>query len=291
MEISTKLRQLLENVGDMSLKRRVSRIILDLELKSKDKIIDLGCGDGFYLHILKNLPVQLNLIGLDHDKLVLKNAAKNLRTRNIKLIEGDIAKIPFKGSIFKKAIMTEVLEHIGDERKALSEVYRILKPNGILVLTVPSFDFPFLWDPVNYILQNLFGTHIKGTNFFAGIWARHEKLYKKTHLKKLITKTGFKIEKIEELTTHCLPFNHYLINFIARLLYDHELPAKITDPLSKFKHVRKSFLIGFTYYLVNLFDKLNDTMPGKNGLNLYVKAVKIISTSKKQRRKKTSSEI
>lgn len=274
MDIGNKLSQLLENVGDISLKRRASRVILGLELKSDDEIIDLGCGDGFYLHLLKNLPVKLRLTGFDLDKLVLKNAMNNLGTRDIKLIEGDITKMPFKRNNFKKVIMTEVLEHIEDERKALLEIYRILKPNGILVLTVPSLNFPFLWDPVNWILQNLFSTHISGTNFFAGIWARHRRLYKRKDLETLIKKTGFKIEEMEELTFRCLPFNHYLVNLVARFLYDIKPTPTIADSLSKFKTAKKPFFLRQIFCFINTFDKLNDIFPGKNGLHIYVKARK-----------------
>lgn len=269
-----ELDKLLENVGDMSLKRRARKQIIDLELKKGDKIVDLGCGDGFYLYLLSHLPVKLKLIGFDQDKIVLENARKNLLPKKVRLVKGDLIKVPFKKNTFIKAIMTEVLEHVEDDKKTLSEVYKILKPNGVLVLTVPNYSFPFLWDPINWILQNIFGTHIDGIGFFAGIWARHKRLYKKSELELLIKKAGFRIEKIEQLTTRCLPFNHYLVNIVARLLYDSSLSAKIKAPLSKFKSAKKPVGLRLIFYLVNLFDNLNDIFPGKNGLNIYIKAIK-----------------
>lgn len=272
MEI--KLDKLLKNVGDMALKRRARRIILDLELKNEEKIVDLGCGDGFYLYLLSRLPMKLQLTGFDCDQVVLENARKNLFPKNIKLIKGDLMQIPLKKNTFIKAILTEVLEHVEDDKKALSEVYRILKPNGILVLTVPNYNFPFLWDPINWVLQNLFGIHIGGIGFFAGIWARHKRLYKKAELETLIKNAGFRIEKDEQLTTRCLPFNHYLVNIVARLLCDPKLPSNIKNPLSKFKNTKKPLGVRIAFYLVNIYDKLNNIIPGKNGLNIYIKAVK-----------------
>lgn len=258
----------------MSLKRRASKIFEGLDLKAGDKVLDAGCGDGFYLYILNSLPMKFKLIGFDNDEIVLKNARKNLTSKKIKLIKGDIIKMPFRKKYFIKVIMTEVLEHIEDDKKALSEVYRSLKPKGVLVLTVPSYKFPFFWDPINWMLQNLFGTHISGTSFFAGIWARHIRLYKRSNLEALIRSVGFKIEEVEELTTRSLPFNHYLVNIIARLLYDFNLPTKIREPISKFKNVKKPLLIKLAFFLVNNFDRLNDIFPGKNGLNIYIKARK-----------------
>lgn len=266
--------ELLKSVGDMSLKRRAKKIIEGLDLKKGDQIIDVGCGDGFYLYILSSSPLETNLLGYDCDKIVLANAKKNLGPKKIRLVNGSATKIPFKNDSFDKAIMTEVLEHIDDDKKALFEVNRILKPGGTLLLTVPNFNFPFLWDPINWILQNIFGTHISGTGFFAGIWARHLRLYKRPELIKIIRKAGFKIEIIEELTTRCLPFNHHLVNLVARFLYDFKPSAKISDPISKFKSAKKPFFIKLIFFLVNAFDNLNNVFPGKNGLNIYIKAIK-----------------
>jgi len=272
--IFEKLEILLEKVGDMSLKRRARKIINELNLKEGDRIIDIGCGDGFYLYLLSNLPIKLNLVGFDYDQIVLTNARKNLASKKIKLVQGSATDMPFKSGEFAKAIMTEVLEHIDDDEKALNEVFRILKPKGVLFLTVPNYRFPFLWDPINWLLQNIFGTHIEGTGFLAGIWARHLRLYKKEDLERIIKKSGFKIEVTEQLTTRSLPFNHHLVNLVARLLYDVKPSSKISDPLSKFKNAKKPFLVKVAFFIVNMFDKLNDIFPGEQGLNLYIKAIK-----------------
>ncbi len=274
IQIKSKADEILSNVGDMALKRRAEKILEGLDLNNGGNIIDVGCGDGFFLYLLSNLSVKVTLTGFDDDKIVLSNARKNLGSEKIKLLDGTAVDMPFSNNVFDKAIMTEVLEHIDDDKKALSEVYRILKPNGVLVLTVPNYNFPFLWDPINWILQSLFGTHIGGIGFFAGIWARHKRLYKKTELEILIESVGFRIEKGEQLTTRCLPFNHYLVNIVARILCNDKLPARIKNPLNKFKTVKKPLGVRIAFYLVNLYDKLNNIIPGKNGLNIYIKAVK-----------------
>lgn len=269
-----KMDGVLENVGDMSLKRRAKEIVEGLSLKEEDDIVDIGCGDGFFLHLLGTISPKFHLTGFDHDQIVLKNAKKNLISRKVELIEGDVTGMPFKSNQFEKAIMTEVLEHVEDDKKALAEVYRILKKKGLFILTVPSIKFPFLWDPVNWVLQK-FGTHISGTGFFAGIWARHLRLYKKAQLERLIKNAGFEIEEVKELTTRCLPFNHHLVNLVARFLYDVKPSPKLSDPLSKFKNAKKPFLIRTAFFTVNLFDKLNDLFHGKHGLNIYIKARKV----------------
>lgn len=267
------LNELLSTVGDMALKRRARRIVEELELQDKEKILEVGCGNGYYLNLLNRLAFRLTLIGIDNDERALLDARKLIRDDKVKLILIDANKIPFKDNTFDKVIMSEVIEHIENEQNVLSEIYRVLKPGGVMVLTTCNIDYPFLWDPVNWILQHLLKTHIK-SGFWAGIWNQHLRLYKINVLNNLIKKSGFKIEVSELLTRWCLPFNHYLINFIARLFYQGSLPKGISKGLNKFEKERGFAPVRFIFWLVNTYDSLNDLFPGKNGVSIFVKARK-----------------
>ena len=267
-----KLGKILENVGDMSLKRRAKDIIEALDLKNRDRILDLGCGTGYYLFLLSSLPLKLNLVGLDNDKNALKEAKQNLN-KNIKFVLNNSEKLPFKDKSFDKVVASEVLEHIYDDQAAIKEVFRILKKGGKFVISTPSINYPFFWDPINWILQRLFTTHIKA-GFFSGIWFGHVRLYEKQDLEKKFTKAGFKIQTSKELTWWCLPFNHYIINVIARLLYDVKISSKIADNLSKFKDTNKPFLINSAFRFVNMIDTLNNKLPQRHGVNVFISAIK-----------------
>lgn len=268
-----KLEDLLSNVGDMSLKRRARRIIEQLDPKEKEKIIDLGCGTGYYLFLLSNLSINLDLTGLDYDKKAINEAKELLREKRIKFVTGDLHKIPFKDKNFDKAVMSEVLEHVEDDEKVLKGIYRILKPNGVLVISVPSINYPLFWDPINFILQHLWGTHIR-SGFFSGLWSGHLRLYSLPELKKKVESVGFKVEIAEELTFWCLPFNHYIVNIVARLLYDVKISPKVANSLSKFKETKKPLLIKLAFKCVNYLDKLNEVFPQKNGVNVFIRATK-----------------
>lgn len=268
-----KLNQLLSNVADMSLKRRAKYIIEQLDLKPSEKVIDLGCGTGYYLFLLSNLPIKLKLTGFDFDKKALNEAKISLSGKNIKFVSGDLHKIPFKDNSFDKIVISEVLEHVKKDVVVLKEINRILKPEGILVISVPSLNYPFLWDPINFLLLRLFDTHIK-SGFWSGIWNGHLRLYKLNDLMANIKKAGFKIETIKELTSFCLPFNHYLINITARLLYDVKISGKIANSLSKFKQAKKPIIIQLLFNFINSVDKLNEIFPQNQGVNIFVKAIK-----------------
>lgn len=271
--IKDKLEKLLENVGDMSLKRRARKIIEQLNPTHSEKIIDLGCGTGYYLFLLSNLPVKLNLTGLDNDRRAMQEAKDSLFDKDIKFVSGDLHKMPFKDQSFDKAVISEVLEHVEDDEKVLKEIYRILKPKGVLVISVPSINYPLFWDPINFLLQHLFNTHIK-EGFFSGLWSGHLRLYQLDDLKRKFEKAGFNVEIAEELTFWCLPFNHYIVNLVARLLYDVKISSKIADKISKFKESKKPLVFDLAFRFVNWIDKLNEVYPQKSGVNIFIKAIK-----------------
>jgi ubiquinone/menaquinone biosynthesis C-methylase UbiE len=282
---SVKLDKLLDSVGDMALKRRARRLIEELDIHESDRIIDLGCGDGFFIFLLKSLFPNLQIQGVDNDAWALERAKERVNDKKLKLQLVDLQNLSLKENYFDKAFMTEVLEHVPNDKKALTQIYKILKPNGMLILTVPSYNFPFFWDPINWVLQNIFDTHIK-EGFWAGIWKQHIRLYKKDELDKLLTKVGFNVEHTEEVTSWCLPFNHFLVNIVARVLYTSNkvFSKDFYESLDKFKNVKRPWYIRLAFWSVNEYDKLNDIFPIGSGLNLLVKVRKPQPISSKQNR-------
>lgn len=274
--IAKRLDKLLANTGDMALKRRARRIIEELNPQDKDRILDVGCGDGFYLHLLSNLGLKLKLTGADFDPNALSSARKNLKGKRIPLFEVDLMKnLPFSDNSFDKVVMSEVAEHLPDDIKGLKEVYRVLKPGGILCISVPNANYPFLWDPVNWALEHIVGTHIKD-GFWAGIWSQHLRLYEPLEIKSAVEKAGFRVNRLESLTFWCLPFNHNLLHLAARMLYSGNLPPPLTLAISKYRgKSKKPPIIDFVFKIVNTVDKLNDFwQPEDSGVGIFVKAIK-----------------
>ncbi len=271
-----KLHLLLENVGDMALKRRARRIIEELELKSGDSILDAGCGDGFYLHLLSELG-KFKLTGIDFDKNALASAKNNLSgITGITIFHGSVMDLPFKSNSFNKVILTEVAEHLPDDLKGLKEIYRVLKPGGILVVTVPNHNYPFLWDPVNKVLELTTGKHIK-SGFWAGLWNQHIRLYYPDEIISKIKKAGFKIEKSENVTHYSLPFNHHLLNFAARMLYGGSMNPSLAKEVSKFNVApkkKKITSVSVAFKVVNIIDKLNDGVIDKSSVSVFIKSRK-----------------
>jgi SAM-dependent methyltransferase len=60
-----------------------------------------------------------------------------------RLSGGDIERLAFAEAVFDLALLNEVLEHVPDDRRALDEVYRVLRPGGLLLVFSPNRLYPF----------------------------------------------------------------------------------------------------------------------------------------------------
>lgn len=270
-----KAESLLSRTGDMALKRRAKMLLEELNPIDSDVILDCGCGDGFYLYLISELS-GCRLFGLDPDHRALKSARNNLHGRDVSLVEGSVYHLPFDECFFDKVILSEVLEHLEDDLGALRQIERVLKPGGILVITVPNRNYPFLWDPVNKFLERLVGKHIR-EGFWAGIWNQHLRLYEKREVEKLVRDAGFELMKSTALTHYCLPFNHYILNVGARLLAGKRLPPKVAASISKFsaQNGEARGITGIIFEVINRLDRRNNGLKGnKTTVSIFVKARK-----------------
>lgn len=103
-------------------------------------VLDLGCGTGNLLEILKNKAGKdVNFFGLDISPKLVEAAQK--RNPEAKIVVGDAENLPYVDNTFDIVFMTECLEHLLNFKKALSEVNRVLKPGGKFIVTVPNRDW------------------------------------------------------------------------------------------------------------------------------------------------------
>ncbi|MCL7411683.1 MAG: class I SAM-dependent methyltransferase [Methanosarcinaceae archaeon] len=127
----------------------VKRLIVDNQIKklsNTSKILEVGCGTGTNL---KSISKYGDVTGIDFSKNALDFCKR--RTHN-PLILADAEKLPIDKETFDLIVALDVIEHLNDE-DALSEFYRILKPNGFLIITVPAFKF--LWSQHDDVLHHL----------------------------------------------------------------------------------------------------------------------------------------
>jgi SAM-dependent methyltransferase len=106
-------------------------------MKSGDRVLDYGCGDGALLSVLAGrAPAGVELHGFDPNALGLQYAQAALTERSITAtLHESTAEIP--AGFFDRVICTEVIEHASDPAGMLAEIARMLKPGGRLVITTP----------------------------------------------------------------------------------------------------------------------------------------------------------
>lgn len=158
--------------------------IFNCLLPYKGKVLDFGCGDGFFTKTsLLDSNQKIN-VGLETDYKRAHMAEEKLIYQKVVLYNGK--KIPFKNKEFSLVLSNSVLEHIKDIESSLREIYRILKKGGKFYVSVMVKDYE----------DNLLGTFFLSKLY--KLWmkkrAYHENLLSKKEWEKLFFKTGFKLE-------------------------------------------------------------------------------------------------
>lgn len=105
--------------------------IKSLEIKPNSKVLDLCCGTGDIAGIVKELYPSCDVLGVDFSSEMLSIARK--KYSNVTFFEYDVLNLPFEKNSFDYVIMSFGLRNITKKNKAIEEVYRILKTNGLFL--------------------------------------------------------------------------------------------------------------------------------------------------------------
>ncbi len=117
--------------------RRLEMIVRAAGERLGGRILEDGCGVGMYVAHLS--PLGGTVIGLEYD---FERAAE-ARQRSVPILNGAAETLPFPPETFDLILSHEVLEHVRDDRLAVREMVRTLKPGGRIALFVPNRGYPF----------------------------------------------------------------------------------------------------------------------------------------------------
>ena len=135
-----------------------------------ERVFDAGCGTGMYTVIV--LPKAKHVSALDYsEQSIAKLRTRLAHHKHLDLYQGSATDVPLEDSSFVLILHCEVLEHIQDDRKVLSELYRVCKPGGRMVISVPHPPAPI--DDPNHVREG----------------------YTREQLTLLLNEAGFQVEK------------------------------------------------------------------------------------------------
>lgn len=167
--------------GKLRWKRRVD--MLKEKLEPGDRVLEPGCGTGYFTRELVDTGAQITAIDISPD--LLEEARRGITSSNVIFKEDNAYAMSFESETFDHIIGSSVLHHL-DIKKALTEMYRVLKPGGAIALTEPNMMNPQIALQKNIpSLKRRLGDSPDETAFFRG------------QIRRLLKKAGFREIKVQ----------------------------------------------------------------------------------------------
>jgi SAM-dependent methyltransferase len=176
------------------------RLLLDLFLSASPgrDVLDVGAGQG-------TMSTRLERLGYEVTSTDVSDAAVAVLRAQLagQVVEASVTDLPFDDETFDGAVLGEVLEHVEDDRGALAEVARVLRPGGVLAASVPAN--PALYGPSDE-------------------WAGHVRRYTRSALMDAYTDAGLTVDQ-------CLgwgfPFSRLYHRHVYERYLDRHGPARL----------------------------------------------------------------
>lgn len=163
-------------------RRRIFLRLLEQELRGRRRplrVLDFGCGTGSFLEHLERFGT---VSGVDGDPDAVGFCHERGRTE-VRLVEAGES-LPFDDASFDLITTLDVIEHIEDELTALRELRRVLRPGGLLLVSVPAFRF--LWGDQDEI-------------------SHHYRRYSAPRLRQSLADAGFEVRRTSYFNTWLFP--------------------------------------------------------------------------------------
>lgn len=225
-----------------------------LVLPRQGKILELGCGAGQFVRAIKQKRPELNCVGLDISAPALEVAKQY--NDGVEYVLGSGDTLPFGEGEFDAVLIYDVLEHVKDYKKVLSEVKRVLKPAGKFYFFVPcEGDWLSFWH-----LLKIFKPALNLTEKYAG----HINYFSRAQIFSDLKELDFKIVK-KSYSEHFLGQLVGLYTFFAMDKYARQNHKTQINNEEYFKNSNTpSWFKKFANSLIYIESKLLSFLPSPN---------------------------
>lgn len=166
---------------------------------SPTECVDIGCSSGIILSTL--LSKFDRAIGLDYDSMALHTISREARKKAL-FIHGDAMNLPFADASCAVVICAQVYEHVPNAQTLFDELYRILRPGGVVFFSGPNWLFPI--EP-HYFLPFLHWFPERWANAYLRLAGKGQYYYERSfsywRLRRMLNKF-----QIEDVTLEVLRF-------------------------------------------------------------------------------------
>lgn len=145
------------------------------------EILDAGCGTGGLIRHLENRHRNWKWTGVDIEPLARELTASRCASP---VVAGSLEALPFAEGSFDAVVCSDVLYHLDDDVAALREIYRVLRPGGIVVVNVPAHRW--LWS-------------------YHDVTVHGRRRYDRTGLKRILRSAGLDTERVTHWNALALP--------------------------------------------------------------------------------------
>ena len=160
------------------------------------RVLDMGCGGGRHAFALYRRGADV--VALDMDAAELKDVAGMFAAMAAEgeapagatagALRGTAYALPFADDSFDRVVAAEVLEHLPEDTRAMAELFRVLKPGGLMAVTVPRWGPELVCWALSSAYHEVDGGHVR--------------IYRGSELRRRLTTTG--LEPVDGHHTHAL---------------------------------------------------------------------------------------
>ncbi len=165
-------------------------------------VLDFGCGNGAQTVLFAQLGCKILAVDVEEEDLkTLRRVVEKEKLRALQPLRYDGAHLPLAEASMDLALSFEVLEHVPDEARALREMWRVLKPQGEIIFSVPNKGWVFethgaylpllRWNRVPFFSWL--------PHFLHRRWAK-ARIYRKRDIVRLLQRHGFEILSTQYIT-------------------------------------------------------------------------------------------
>jgi 2-polyprenyl-3-methyl-5-hydroxy-6-metoxy-1,4-benzoquinol methylase len=197
-------------------RRESARSILNVlkRMRKSGRLLDIGCATGFLID--EAIRYGWNVYGVDLSYWAIDYAKERLGLLNV--TQGTLNEVRYPDNFFDVVIMKDVIEHLPDPKSELTEIYKIIKPGGIICVNTPNIAsltskiLKARWWGVNQ-------AHLYYFTWYYFKWGSLHKMLHKVGFYPFRTKSHVRIFTFDYWVCRFSSYNKAIYNLLALLMY------------------------------------------------------------------------